>query len=248
MLLKEQIYSNERRLYYHGRIKNFDSSKRLFYDFYITPRLEYAFPYAERGGIIEVYVFNKQVDILNIKSKFDEGVFRKLLQLRYQKYLGLIEEFKKRDWAELIGIEQRDSLLEDIKKIGIYDGYFDYEMDEETLENFHKKGLYKYFEKQLKSPAIGIFRMSCIDKVGEYPIEEMVDLDYEIEYIKDKAYKYKIKNFTKKDFLKDMLKSTFAISEDEILDIFESISESMVEDKKAKIKECCKDMLNRWRT
>ena len=83
MLLKEQIYSNKQKLYYHGRIKNFNSSKRLFYDFYITPRLEYAFPYAERGGIIEVYTFNKQVNIFDTLSSLDEGILRRLFQLKY---------------------------------------------------------------------------------------------------------------------------------------------------------------------
>ena len=61
MILKEQIYSNKRKIYYHGRKLNSNSSERLFDEFYITPRLEYSFPYAERNGIIEAYQFNKIV-------------------------------------------------------------------------------------------------------------------------------------------------------------------------------------------
>lgn len=239
MLLKEQIYSNKRRVYYHGKIKGFDSTKRAFYEFYLTPRLEYAFPYAGRNGIITAYTFNKQVNIFNSFSSLDESILRRLFQLKYPKYLGLIDDFKTRDWAGLVGESERDKILFDLQKLNYYDGYFNYELDQETYDFFHKEGLYKYSQKQVKSPAIGIFKMSCLEKRGEFPIEEMVDLDYERKYIKDKSIQYllKDKNYSDKDFLDKYKNLTYGISEQEILDIFNSISANDLEEEQSKLNE-----------
>lgn len=239
MLLEEQRYSNKRKIYYHGKIKYFDPTKRTFYELYITPRLEYAFPYAGRNGTITAYTFNRQVNIFNIFSSLDESVLRRLFQLKYPKYLGLIDSFKTRDWSVLVGISERDKILFDLQNLNYYDGYFNYELDQETYDFFHKEGLYKYSQNQIKSPAIGIFRMSCLSKRGEFPIEEIVDLDYERKYIKDKSIQYllKDKNYSDKDFLDKYKNLTYGISEQEILDIFNSISANDLEEEQSKLKE-----------
>lgn len=229
MLISEQKYSNTSRLYYHGKIKDFDESKSSFEEFYLTTKKIYALPYAGRDGVVEVYHLKSEANIFNMKSFNDEATFRKFCQTYRPDFLWSIDLLKERDWASIGGGELRNNFI-DIVKFLKYDGYFNYEIDEQGIKRLHKFGVFKFKKEDLHSPAIAIFDKNKIKKVDELKTSDIVDRNEELRYVRDEMLDAAIsKKFSIEYFKKIMMTQTFTVSEDDIDNIRLQITQKDLE-------------------
>jgi len=227
MTLNEQWLKKHKRIYYHGFEKNYDDTLRNFKnEFYLTTKIDYAISYAQRGGKITSYVLNENVNIFNMRDKYDEGNFRKYCQKNMPQNLKYIDFLKDNDWAspKIGGDFKRQVFIDAIRNLG-YDGYFNFEIDEDGLEYIHRLGLYKHIDRDLRSPSIALFNTDFITEIETVPVESLVDKNKEIEYVKDIAASKKLDmTFNEDYFVKRILQSTLSLTEDEIIDIADNIT------------------------
>lgn len=169
MLINEQKYTNKYRIYYRG-IRTNDVSQKNFKEIYLTTKFPYALSYAKMDGIVEEYCLKDTANIFNMKCKTDEGKLRVFCQNHYQQYgnyLKCFEELKENDWGKTLGLDGRIALIIAIKSLG-YDGYFNYEIDENFYKEIRKYPWCRFSELQIKSPAIAIFNENAIKKITSY--------------------------------------------------------------------------------
>ena len=232
-ILSEQKYKNKNRIYYHGKVKDFDEDKSKFEEFYLSTRKEYAFKYAKRDGIIEAYCLKNEANIFNMKCSSDEAAFRKFCQVNYPKGLSFIDNMKSDDWCSLaVGGDKTKEALVRIIKVLNYDGFFNYEIDKIGLDFLHKIGNYSFTASDIKSPSIAIFNKNILQKVNEEKIEDCIDKDKEIEKIKDEYFAALLihPDFDKNIFIKNMFNATFSLSKDDIISIINNFSDKEKEE------------------
>lgn len=246
MIFKEQKHKNLNRKYYHGKIKDFQEDKKVYEEFYLTTKKEYAFPYACRGGVVEEYQLKEVADIFNMNCLTDERKFFVYCRQNFPYAISDIPVLKSNDWCKIGGTEYRQSLINIIKELG-YDGYFNFEIDKEIIDSYHKNGLYRYSNIHINSPAIAVFNKDILIKKDEYPIESLVDKDYERCFVKNNALESlsKSKDYSLEKFLNKMLNLTYAIDEEEIIEIFEKITDEDINKHLKVIKETIEFYSNR---
>jgi hypothetical protein len=227
MLLKEQMYTNKRRLYYHGKIAGYDDSKRNFNEIYLTTRMTYAMAYAGRGGSVETYTLNDTANIFNMKCATDEAAFRKHCQANAPALLKYADKLKNHDWAFLEGDYFRQAIIDVIKDLG-YDGYFNYEIDEDGLAILHDMADCYTFNCNLHSPAIALFNRSKAIKHDEVSCTDLSDKAAETEWVKSsyiRATTFHNGYFDMKAFIERMKAQTFGLSENDIQDAVDAITD-----------------------
>lgn len=238
MIIKEQRYTNLNRIYYHGQIPGFDNNQKRFSEFYLTTKFLYSLTYAynenHNFGKVELYRLNQFANIFNAKSKTDEANFRKYLQNSFPECLRCIEQLKENDWSTISGgDENRKKLLHSVKQLG-YDGYFNYEIDKDSIDELHSYDIFKFSDLVVKSPSIGIFNKDILEKVFEYDennIEKYPEFDKlkneEIEYVNSLAKRSILKykdNFDEDMFIDNVSKLCVLLSKEEIFNIVENIN------------------------
>lgn len=224
MIFSEQKLRNLNRKYYHGKIRGFDDSKKLYQEFFITTNRWYACRYAGRNGIVEEYNLRGSANIFNMKSSFDRKTFETFCNQYYPYALSDIELMKENDWS---GIRQdesyRQSLINIIKDCG-YDGFFNYEIDHNMKKELHSYGIYRYDGSEEHYPAIGIFDKGILIKRNEYSINDIIDINDERKFVYDEAMKALAKdpNLSADRFLQREYQRTLVIDEKDIIYIFEN--------------------------
>lgn len=256
MLISEQKYTNLNRIYYHGQIENFKEDFRIFDEFYLTNTFMYAMYYAfdkehNFGKIIE-YRLREKINIFNMKSKKDEGTLRVYLHNHNPELIKYIEKLKNNDWSTLLK-SNRQVLINIIKSLG-YDGYFNYELDKNSVDALHKKGIFKYSDLVLKSPSIGIFNKNILTQVNVWNknnISKNVNYsnikEREINYLKDLAITKLLdekQNFKIQIFITNMYEQCLTLSEDDTLQVLKNITKKDLKDREISIDETLK---NDWR-
>lgn len=246
MLISEQKYSNKNRLYYHGKIKDFDASKSSFEELYLTTKKTYALPYAGRNGVVEVYHLKDEANIFNMKSFKDEAAFRKFCQTYRPDFLWSIDLLKERDWASIGGDELRNSFIEIVRFLK-YDGYFNYEIDEQGRKSLHKIGIFKFKKDDLHSPAIAIFNKNKVEKIDELRVSDIVDHSEELKYVRDEMLNSAIsKKFSIEYFKKIMMSQTITVSEDDIDNIRSQITQKDLNDRIESIEKYAESLMKRF--
>lgn len=245
MNIFEQKSKNLNRLYYHGKVKNFDENQKKFLEFYLTTRKEYALPYAKRGGVVEIYQLKDVTNIFNMKSIKDESAFRKICQKDFPLNIKYINFLKENDWSSICGDEKKKELLQIVKKLN-YDGFFNYEIDKEGLELLHNYGMYKFTNANIHSPSIGMFNTDKLRKIDEKPVEYFVNKEKELEYVKEQAIKALIKENFNVSFFVNIIKSqTFVLTDDEIRSVLVSIKKEDIDSYKERLNSYVESLFNR---
>lgn len=228
MRYSEQNLKKFKRTYYHGFPKNYDSDLRLFEEFYLTTKLDYTFCYARRGGKVVSYKLKDDASIFNMKCATDEAAFRKYCIEHNLPIINKIDFLKENDWSALKigGDREKEFLKKIIKNLG-YDGFFNYEIDKDGLDFIHGLGSYRFVEKDLKSPSIALFDTGKLIKIEESPVEELVDINDEIDFVKQNASRAILnhqKDFDIDAFVSRMYSNTLVLDKDEIEDIYNNIT------------------------
>lgn len=136
----EQKYTNLNRKYFHGQSKQ--NTPPHQFEYYLTTKFDYAFNYAY-GYLGEVIEYNlKQIaDIFNANSKKDAAVLRNFCKKYYPDFIPYIELLKTNDWSKIRSSEDKRNLIEIVKDLG-YDGYFNWEIDDKILDEYHRYNIY----------------------------------------------------------------------------------------------------------
>ena len=157
MILTEQKYTNESRIYWHGSMEDSIHENSEKTCLFVTIKPEYAMCFAnpiildlagtKDFGTLFMIRQSRPMNIFNVKSKNDERVLREIaLELGFYLDNDYIKAMKEFDWIEFMGKPGREELITAIKERG-YDGFFNYEID--TNESIGKiKG---------KMASIGLF-------------------------------------------------------------------------------------------
>lgn len=172
MLLSEQKHKRLSRLYYHGQVKGYDSSKRLFNELYLSTKflyaLSYAFDSSNALGEVEVFKLRETANIFNMRCKTDEAALRKQLNSYSPMLTRHIEALKSNDWSFFLNSDNnRVKLVDIIRDLG-YDGYFNFEIDSIAVEMLRRSEEFRYDDFDIKSPAIGLFNKDVLMKVYKY--------------------------------------------------------------------------------
>lgn len=192
MLISEQKYTNKNRLYYRGLKKN---GQKNFQEIYLTTKFNYALSYARYDGKVEIYRLKETANIFNVLCKEDEGNLRKILQKKYPKYLKYIDILKHKDWARILGNE-RQVLISIIRYDLKYDGYFNFEIDEEYIKDNPR-----LTKEDINSPAIAIFEpLKSLKKIDVLEGKRLLERARELKKIEknevyEKAYRIKEQTF-----------------------------------------------------
>lgn len=241
MILNEQRHSNLNRSYYHGKIFSFENDKRKFSEFYLSTSLLYSLVYAydedHNFGVIEEYRLKSPINIFNAKDKKDEACLRIYLHKNVPKYLKYIELLKENDWSVILeGDYNRQILIDIIKDLG-YDGYFNYEIDKESIDFLHKAGVFKYSDLTIKQPSICIFNKDSIKKVFEWDKKSLLR-NSKFNDIKNKEiewFSYKVRNkmletkdeFDEEFFIEGMYRLTLTLDKNELYDIIDEVQSNL---------------------
>lgn len=234
--LYEQKYTNLNRKYFHGQPKQKIVSHQD--EYYLTNNFAYAFVYAVGyfGEVIE-YNFNQSADIFNANSKKDAAVLRNFCKKYYPSFVPYIELLKTNDWSRIRNFEDKRNLIEIVKDLG-YDGYFNWEIEKEMLDDYHEKNMYK-FDLRIKSPSIGIFNKKILiknkvwDKSNYEDCEDFLKFkETELKIIKEKALEGKRNYKSNKEIIDYLRKCILVISYEQIKQIVEETTlKEAVEDK-----------------
>jgi hypothetical protein len=230
MLISEQKYTNKNRIYYRG-LKAKDLSKKGFEEIYLTTDIVYALSYAGINGLIEVYRLKDTSNIFNMRSKTDEANLKKFCQSHYQQYgnyLKYLEALKNNDWSNLVGgALNRQPIIIAIKSLG-YDGYFNYEIDNDFFQNTKDYFWNIYNKPHVNFPAVAIFNNDAIEKIDTLTTAKILQNE-KIKKINLQEKKFALCSKVKgRDFIK---KNTLTLTNDEIDNILncgKNLSEEQV--------------------
>lgn len=183
MKIKEQLYKNLNRPYYHGTPYNtLDYSKSRYNAIYLTNSFAYAAMYSYKGdnehGCVFEYRLIEGMNIFNarahndvIKLKFE---IYKALKNKISLFYNLFHDYEfdelffeklgKYDWSNIFkGDKNRDCFINIVKKAG-FEGYFNFEWHKKSREDENIE-----FGFELDNiPAIGIFdisKMKIVNKI-----------------------------------------------------------------------------------
>lgn len=178
-MLKEQMYKNLNKEYYHGyRVLN--PALKTCEEFYLTQSFIYAASYAGPKGSVDVFKLNRNANIFNLNCDTDFKRLQAVTDLN-------LNELKDRDWFSYFkgDLKERRKLLDLIENLG-YDGYFNREVDEELVH--HSIAAEMEVDVRLKnSPSIGLFNENCITKIQTI---ENIRKDYRVKNVKDLELDY----------------------------------------------------------
>lgn len=196
MKLMEQMYKNLNRPYYRGHREDWAEDASFYDEVYYTTNPIYAFFYSlkerkrkkdlqnnqKEDGIISEYRLRDGVDIFNLKSKKDYFTLHKYLNdTNNSKLLSELEKLKIKDWSfQLNGDIYRKELIAIIKDLG-YDGYFNYEFDQESMEKLKSFG-FDDIPFESNNPSIGVFNNNIFKKVRTWTLDEFIDSDFTVKY------------------------------------------------------------------
>lgn len=219
MILEEQIHKNIYRSYYRGQAKDWDSSKASFKNerFFTTdPFYAYFYAYSE-NRIVAEYKLKNKVNIFNLKSKTDYFALHKYFVENQMNYmLGFLDKLKEGDWSFTLGSDSaRQDVLNIIKSLG-YEGFFNYEYNEEMKEIIEIEKIGIKYPLTEKSPAIGIFNKDVFREVKKWDLEKAFKR-IASELNREKAQIKLLKKLEKGFFL--------ALSENEVLGLIEKCFE-----------------------
>ena len=223
MIIREQKLKNFDRIYYHGKVAGFKKEERKFSEFYLTTNIYYAVMYAKRGGTVEKYQLKEIADIFNANSHTDERIFRDYCIEHNNIAYKYLTHLKNCDWCGIDDDKYRDKLIDIVKELG-YDGFFNYELDENLRRVFHNAGVFQFDGKEPRYPAIGLFNEDMVTKKAEYKIEDIIQIENEKSCVVSDVILALSKNInlSAEDFLKREYQKTFVVSKKDILDIFNS--------------------------
>lgn len=167
MTLNEQLFKRK-RVYFHGSRYNKLNVNNAHYDcFFITCDITTAILYCKKteDGLkyIHTFTIDKPLNIFNAKSKVDYTRLYKALMkegsLDFAR--NRLWELRDNDWSQLDDTSvSRSNLINIIKDLG-YDGFFNFEWDEDKVHP----------NEQARKPSIGIFDISCLSYTGVQPIK-----------------------------------------------------------------------------
>lgn len=224
----EQKYTNLNRKYYHGQSKQQIPPHQE--EYYLTTKFAYAFNYscAYFGEVIE-YNLKQIADIFNANSKKDSNVLRNFCKKYYPTFLPYIELLKTNDWSKIRNIDDKKNLIAIVKDLG-YDGYFNWEIDEKVLKEYHEKDIYKWDFRE-GSPSIGIFNKKILIKKQVWnknnfdQCEDFIDFkNLELEIIKEKTLNLKYEKKNNQYIIDYLRKRILAIPYEQIKEIVENIT------------------------
>ncbi len=239
MILEEQIHKNIYRSYYRGQAKDWDSSKASFKNerFFTTDPFYACFYAYSENGIVAEYKLKNKVNIFNLKSKTDYFALHKYFVENQMNYmLGFLDKLKEGDWSFTLGSDSaRQDVLNIIKSLG-YDGFFNYEYNEEMKEIIENEKIGIKYPLTEKSPAIGVFNKNVFREVKKWNLEELKKQDFwekyktaEKEYL-EKAFKRIASELNREKAQIKLLKKLengffLALSENEVLGLIEKCFE-----------------------
>lgn len=117
-MLKEQMYKNLNKEYYHGyRVLN--PALKTCEEFYLTQSFIYAASYAGPKGSVDVFKLNRNANIFNLNCETDFKRLQAVADLN-------LNELKDRDWFSYFkgDLKERRKLLDLIENLG-YDEYLE---------------------------------------------------------------------------------------------------------------------------
>lgn len=253
MLLYEQKAKKLHRRYYHGQIAGYDKLRRHYDEFYLSTRFEYALFYAydrdHSFGRVTSYCLKENADIFNMRDARDEAAIRKYLQAHRQRWLRYIEDLKDNDWSAVLNVdEERNELVSIIKDLG-YDGYFNYEIDKDTIDEIHSRGIFAYNDLLAKSPAIAVFNSGILLEIESWT-KDTVERNPDFVKFRDKEKRY-VKNVLIRRIAKgslhteDLPEIAVTLSENDINFILDSIALEDIDAYSRKSEAIAKTMLKR---
>lgn len=193
MLISEQKYSNLNKVYYRG-LKNLNDSRRKYDEIYLTTKFLYALANAGLDGIVRQYTLRKSANIFNMKCRTDEAALRRYCQQSGELagYTKLFDQLKENDWSYITGGDYyRQRLVWAIRKLG-YDGYFNFEIDEDYQKKCSGYSWSRLSELQIKSPAVAVFDEASLVRISELRGEELRDF-YKTKQAKEIEKEYILK-------------------------------------------------------
>lgn len=237
MKYEEQLYKNLNRVYYHGKIKNYNGEKRFDKELtYLTTDFMYALWYAKKDGCIESYTLKKPINIFNSRSAKD---FDKLISLNSsimhfsQKVL---YRLKDEDWNYVFLTEYNEpefkaAVFKVLYDAG-YDGFFNFEFSKNMAKKISFDSYFSRMSLDDKTPAIGVIDMKNFIKVDE--LHGLKDFETNDAFIKYKTLERSyLKNdigialddgFTCDDIVNNMIIESLATSDEEIINLVNSFS------------------------
>lgn len=155
----EQRHTNLNRKYFHGRSLHLIEPHQS--EYYLTTNFAYAFNYAIGyfGEVIE-YNLKQTANIFNASSNKDAVTLRNFCKKEIPQYCQYIDSLKKNDWSKIREPSIKDDLIYIVRQLG-YDGYFNWEIDEKVLKEYHKNNMFK-FDFFTESPSVGIFNKDIL--------------------------------------------------------------------------------------
>lgn len=200
MLISEQKHTNKNRIYYRG-LRNNDLNNKQYLETYLTTSLTYSFAYSGLNGVIESYCLKDTANIFNMRSKLDEGKLRvycnntkinSLSLADYLKFNEISERLKNEDWLKVLeDLNKRKLLIKAIKELG-YDGYFNFEITRDMINEYRQFPSFEFSDLHIKSPAVAVFNINkSLIKIATYSGRELNSLA-EIQKLKEKEKQYVI--------------------------------------------------------
>lgn len=260
MMLNEQIHKNLYRSYFQGHRLDYDRDKSFYKENYYTTNPLYAWFYAVKDnekGVVTEYKLRNQINIFNARSQKDfdrlhSFVIENSLDFSYDE----LESLKDKDWIILGNEKRRKQLIDIIFNLG-YDGYFNFEFNNELKEELEEMYLNPQLPKTDNNPSIGVLNPNIFIKVKNYySIEDMNGLpqiamyhQQEIENVK-KGYKYAKKYFGDKTAYDATVTSSenyLTLNKDDIIDIIEDLRNEKVKENKIEAKKLAKLLLESGR-
>ena len=171
MIITEQWIKKHKRRYYRGLNP---TAHRQFDDLYLTTKRKYAVYYAGRIGKVFECILKENSNIFNLKCITDECNLRNYIKKNNvcNHILNLIPELKERDWSAVLrGDDARQELIDIIKNLE-YDGYFNYEWDDISLQTLMRKYHSCYLDKS-NSPSIALFNPNAIIITNQWKVKEL---------------------------------------------------------------------------
>lgn len=178
MIITEQWVKRHRR-YFRGENSN---KPRMFKEFYVTAHSSYAFLYAGKYGKITEYRLKENANIFNMKCATDEGALRRYIQEPKNDisifWLNFIDSLKDNDWSGKLGSDAlRQNLIDIIKELG-YDGYFNFEYDEELIKSFWRQNEFRINYTHRNQPGIAFFNKDALVEVESWSGKKLINSDF----------------------------------------------------------------------